>query len=335
MQLLPFSQILCFFVVLLSFAPASYSQITDSMAMEIARQMDEEMAADSIAAALETEESTEEVVEEEVVEEELPYDLRYGNNDETGKLVKINGIGMYYEVYGEGEPLLLIHGNGGNIASMGAQIEHFSKNYQVIVADSRGHGNSELGTDNLTYKQMANDWIELMDRLDLEKVNILGWSDGGIIGLLMAINFPDRVEKLAAMGANIQPDKSAVRSWAVNWVTKLSKFIDQKIAEEDNTKDWFLVKQQMSLLGTQPNIPVEDLKKITAAVLILNGDNDIIRNEHAQLIYENIPNAHLCIFPGQTHFIPADDPELFNMMVERFLVKTFERPTSKEEMFKN
>ncbi len=363
----------------LAFLPmVPYAQVTDSIAMEIAKQMDEEMAKEQEeqletegeleegnlgseeeempfpGAELEEESAEEEEVEEEVdpsleemeemeeeavVEEEIIFEfeeapMNYGNDDSVGKLIKVNGIGMYYEVYGAGPPLLLIHGNGGDIASMSNQIDHFKSNYKVIVADSRGHGNSELGTDNLNYVQMADDWMALVNRLGLDSVSILGWSDGGIIGLLLAIKYPEKVTKLAAMGANLQPDKKAVRGWAVDWVGNLSKFIDQKIAEEDNSKDWFVIKQQMGLLRTQPNIPLEDLKKITAPVLLLSGDNDIIKEEHTVEMYQNIPNAQMCIFPGETHFIPSTDPVLFNMMVDRFLSKPFTRPTSKELMFK-
>ncbi len=357
-------------LLFLVFLPlASYSQVTDSMALEIAKQMDAEMAEgldEGLNVGLEEEENPlpgseaendEPMMEEGAVEEpmedpaleEMKEDLddapeeeilmeeelvTYGNDESVGKLIKVNGIGMYYEVYGDGPPLLLIHGNGGDIATLSNQIDHFRSSYKVIVADSRGHGNSELGTDNLNYVQMADDWMALANRLGLDSVNIIGCSDGGIIGLLMAIKYPGKVAKLAAMGANLQPDKTAVRDWAVDWVTNLSKFIDQKIAEEDNSKDWFVIKQQMELLRTQPNIPLADLKKITAPVLLLSGDNDIIKEEHTVLMYQNIPNAQLCIFPGETHFIPSTDPALFNMMVDRFLKKPFTRPTSKEVMFK-
>ncbi len=360
-------------LLFLVFLPiTSYSQVTDSLALEIAKQMDEEMAEgleEGLDVGLEEDDNPlpgseleneepmmeegaiEEIIEdptleemEEEMEEELevvPEDIlmeeelmAYGNDESVGKLIKVNGIGMYYEVYGDGPPLLLIHGNGGDIASLSNQIDHFRSTYKVIVADSRGHGNSELGTDNLNYVQMADDWMALVNRLGLDSVNILGCSDGGIIGLLMAIKYPGKVTKLAAMGANLQPDKTAVRDWAVDWVTNLSKFIDQKIAEEDNSKDWFVIKQQMGLLQNQPDISLADLKKITAPVLLLSGDNDIIKEEHTVLMYQNIPNAQLCIFPGETHFIPSSDPVLFNMMVDRFLKKPFTRPTSKEVMFK-
>ena len=136
--------------------------------------------------------------------------LPYGHNNKVGKYADVNGIKMYYEEYGTGEPLFLIHGNGGDIKSMEHQIEHFKNNYRVIIADNRGHGKSELNTDSLTYVNIAQDWAALADHLEIEAVHVIGWSDGGILGILLAINHPSTVNKIVAMGANMRPDTTAV-----------------------------------------------------------------------------------------------------------------------------
>ena len=101
--------------------------------------------------------------------------------------------------------MLLIHGNGDDIAALGYQIKFFSEKYHVIAADSRGHGKSEMGPGRLAYEQMAEDANALLEKLGLKRVYVLGWSDGGIIGLLLAMNLPDKVAKLAIMGANVNP----------------------------------------------------------------------------------------------------------------------------------
>jgi pimeloyl-ACP methyl ester carboxylesterase len=260
------------------------------------------------------------------------FDTPYGSNEAVGAYAEVNGIQMYYEVYGEGEPLFLIHGNGANIASMGHQIEYFSKNYKVIVADSRGHGKSTIGEGRLTYVQMAEDWVVLMDKLETKNVKVIGWSDGGILGLLISIYHPDKIDKLASMGANLQPNEEAVYSWAVEMVKQMKGYVDGMVAKKDTTQDWAVMQQFAGLLGEQPDISLEDLSKIKAKVLIMAGDKDIIREEHSVLIYQNIPNAHLCIFPGETHFTPVTDPELFNLMVDRFFKNPFKRPDSKDFM---
>ena len=117
--------------------------------------------------------------------EEIPY----GNNKEAGNFISINGARLYFEIYGQGEPLLLIHGNGGNIAFMKYQIEYFSRKYQVVVMDCRGRGKSELGNDSLTYMQMTKDIAGILDYLKLDSAYIVGRSDGGIISLLLAIYY--------------------------------------------------------------------------------------------------------------------------------------------------
>ncbi len=261
---------------------------------------------------------------------EFKFSIPYGNNAAAGKFAKVNGIKMYYEEYGKGQSLLLIHGNGGNIQTMGYQIEHFSRSYRCIIADSRGHGKSGLNTSRLMYEQMAGDWAALMDHLKLDSSFVIGWSDGGILGLLLAIHHPGKVKMLATMGANLQPDTSAVYPWAVNWVARYEKITDSMITRGDTTQNWKLAKQHIDLMGKQPNIALGDLKKISAPTLVLAGDRDVIREEHTVKIYQYIPKSQLCIFPGETHMIPISDPELFNKTVERFFSKPFKRPDTKD-----
>lgn len=256
------------------------------------------------------------------------FDTPYGKNATVGKFAEINGAKIYYEEYGKGEPLLLIHGNGGSIESMGNQIDYFKSKYRVIVADNRGQGKSELKTDSLTYVQITNDIEELVHRLKLDSISIIGWSDGGIVGLQMGISGKSKIKKIVAMGANLRPDASAVNSWATKDVQNMKKMIESKIKEKDTSENWNLQKQLAGLLVEQPNIATKDLSKIKAKVLIIAGDKDIIKNEHSVEIFENIPKAQLCIMPGETHFAPASSPEVFNALANKFLSEPFKRPDS-------
>jgi len=244
--------------------------------------------------------------------------ITYGDNTSDGKYVKVNDIMMYYETYGKGFPLVVIHGNGGSIAEMGNQISYFATNYKIIATDSHEHGKSSGNGKRLTYEIMASDWALLLDSLKIDSAYIIGWSDGGIIGLLIAINFPEKVKKLAICGANLQPDSSAVKSWAIDWLNKMNKTVDENIKIHDTTQNWQILKKYDDLLTNQPHIPLNDLSRIKAATLVMGGDMDIIRVEHTINIYQNIPNSQLCIFPGSNHNVPVDDPDLFNWVVERF-----------------
>jgi pimeloyl-ACP methyl ester carboxylesterase len=257
----------------------------------------------------------------------------YGRNTETGGFFAVNGIEMYYEIYGTGEPVVLIHGSGQSIADMSAQISHFSKNYQVIVADSRAHGRSGITEEQMTYKTMASDWVGLINHLQLPPVRLIGWSDGGNISLEIARAYPDNVDRLAVMGANLSPDKSAVHSWAVDWVMDFSKEIDRQLAAGNTDQNWAALKQHFYLLRELPDMSLAELASIEAPVLVMAGDKDIIREEHTVLMYQTLPRAHLAIFPGETHFTPATDPILFNTTVQRFMEQPYSRPESKDFIF--
>ncbi|WP_281634449.1 alpha/beta fold hydrolase [Flavobacterium luteolum] len=262
------------------------------------------------------------------VQMNFKFDTPYGKNSAVGKFVELNGAKIYYEEYGKGEPLLLIHGNSGSIETMGNQIDYFKNKYRVIAADSRGHGKSELKTDSLTFVQMTKDTEALVNHLKLDSISIIGWSDGGIVGLQMGISGKSKIKKIVAMGANLRPDSTAIYSWAVKGLQNERKLFSTKIKEKDTSENWNLLKQISGLLADQPNIVAKDLSKIKAKVLVIAGDRDVIRNEHTVEIFENIPKAQLCIMPGETHFAPASSPEVFNAIANKFLSEPFKRPDS-------
>lgn len=258
-----------------------------------------------------------------IVNAQEKFDTPYGNNKSVGKYVEINGAKIYYEEYGKGEPLLLIHGCGADIKSMENQIEFYKNKYRVIIADSRGQGKSELKTDSLTYNQITSDWEGLVDHLKLDSLNIIGWSDGGIIGLKMGISGKTRIKKIVTMGANLRPDTTAVNSWAPESVRQDQVEAKEMIAKGDKSKDWNLEMQLNGLLLNQPNISHDDLNKINAAVLIMVGDRDIIRNEHAVEMFNNLPKGQLCIMPGLNHGAPRNNPVIFNEITNRFLTEDY------------
>jgi len=253
--------------------------------------------------------------------------IPYGANTAVGRFADVNRIKLYYEIYGKGSPLLLLHGNQQSIADMGYQLKYFADRYQVIAVDSRGHGKSAIGDGRLTYEQMAEDVDALLQLLSVKSVYVLGWSDGGNVGLLLAISHPDKVAKLAVMGAILQPD--GVYAWATQWVAKEKARVDSLIGKGGSTEALEIYRQQLALLGTQPNISVEQLNRLPMPVLVMAGDEDVIRDDHTLKIFHAIPNAHLAIFPGTTHFVPWEVPTLFNETVERFFRDRFVRPDTR------
>jgi len=233
----------------------------------------------------------------------------YGSNPSAGHYAAINGIELYYEEYGEGDPLLMLHGNGGSIEAFKEQIPFFEKHFRVIAVDSRLHGKSGGSEDTLSYTMMAADFCALLDYLDLDSAFVLGWSDGGIDGLLMALDCPGHVRKLAISGANTRPDSTAIPA---QFVRELSDFVLGGKASSQRE----LTLNRMMLF--QPNITNAELGKISCPVLVMAGDHDLILAEHTLEIFQSIPGAELCIFPGAHHGVCQQHPNLFNTVVFDF-----------------
>lgn len=238
--------------------------------------------------------------------------IKYGDNPEAGKYATVNGIKMYYEIYGEGRPLLLLHGNGGSIKGHTGRIEYFKSKYKVIAVDSRAHGKTQDPGGELTYEKMTADINALLNELKIDSCYVWGQSDGGILGLELAMDYPKKVKKVAVFGANVKPDTTAVFPELLNWV-------DKSLATAKNDHE----KRLLLLLKNHPNIEYSALSKIKAPVLIMSGDRDAIKLEHSVKIFQHIPTSNLFIMPGATHFGSYEKPELFNKILEDFFTQPF------------
>ena len=238
----------------------------------------------------------------------------YGNNPKAGQSVKLRGINMYYETYGTGAPLLIIHGNGGSIKDFSKQIPYFEKEYKVILADSRAQGKSIDNGDSLSYEMMADDLNALLDHLHVDSCYVIGWSDGGINGLLLAIRHPGKVKKLAVTGANLVPDTSAVEPEIFVWAKTLSDSINRlPLTQEVKTN-----RKLFHLLAYEPNISTKQLQTIQCPVLVIGGDHDVIRSRHTMLIADNIPKSYLWILPNSGHSTPVNYSKQFNETINDF-----------------
>jgi pimeloyl-ACP methyl ester carboxylesterase len=242
----------------------------------------------------------------------------YGSNPSAGNTFTHDGVKLYYEVYGSGEPVLMIHGNGSSIGEMTAQIEYFRKRYQVIAMDSRDHGKSADSADQLTYEKMTDDLAALLDHLKSPPVNVLGWSDGGIEALLLAIRHPAKVKKIATMAANLNPE--GLHPDILAWI---KSGLDSAPAAGKATREQKRNLKVTRMMLVEPHIDPRVLERIRVPALVLASDHDAISDEHTLEIYHHLANGQLCIFPNATHMIPYDDPDLFNSTVERFLRTPF------------
>ena len=245
----------------------------------------------------------------------------YGRNKAVGKYVKTRGINLYYETYGEGEPLLIIHGNGGSINNFIYQIPYFSKSYKVILADSRAQGKSIDKGDSLSYEMMTDDLNALLDTLHVKNCNVIGWSDGGINGLLLAMRHPEKVKKLAITGANLWPEVTAIDPFIYNWARNYYDSL-KRLPTTPNVKENLKLTR---LLAFEPHIAPAQLNNIICPTLVIGGDHDVILPQHTMLIAQAIPNSYLWILPNSGHSTPIFYREIFNTEIDNFFKKPFRK----------
>ena len=243
-----------------------------------------------------------------------PKPINYGNNAAASGKVKVKDAELYYETYGAGEPLLLLHGNSQSISVFKKQIKAFSKTYKVIAVDTRGQGKStDSSMAPLSYDLYAEDMRTLLDSLHISKTNILGWSDGGNTGLIMAAKYPKYVKKLAVTGACTNPNEAV----SANTLAEVAKAIESLKSKSD-MKSKYQVRL-FTMLLTEPHITASDLKNIKAPVLVMAGEKDMILETHTRFIAANIPKSQLFIFKGASHYVPVEMVSEFNAKVLSFL----------------
>lgn len=236
-----------------------------------------------------------------------------GNNPELGKYVDVGGVKLYYEIYGKGEPLLMLNGNNSSMARFSKQLEALSKKYMVIGLDSRGQGKSTSNDTKITYELMAEDVNTFLEKLQLKNVNILGWSDGGNIALILAMQHPDKVNKMAIMGTVLFNDDTSVTAATNKLIRNQVKEMEEKGVDKNNMDYRLKV-----LLLTEPHIDPASLQAIKSPTLVMAGQHDLIKENHTKLIAQKIPNSKLVIFKGAGHEAPEEISEVFNETVLNF-----------------
>lgn len=241
-----------------------------------------------------------------------------------GAYIQIGEANIYYEIHGDGEPLLLLHGGFASIDSFYKQIPFLAEYYRVIAVDSRGHGRSSDTAEPLSYASMSLDMSNLLEELEIKHTRIVGWSDGGVIGLDLAMRNPGLVSKLVTFGSNFHyegliPDElSGTEYPADGELLDFARSSYQSISPHPNRWPEF-VKKTQTMWSTQPHYTIEQLGKITAATLVMVGDDDMIKLSHTKIMVEAIDNATLEIVPDSTHFAPIENPQQINQSILDFL----------------
>jgi pimeloyl-ACP methyl ester carboxylesterase len=233
----------------------------------------------------------------------------------------VNGIKIWYAVFGQGEPVILLHGGLANADYWGHQVRALQPHYRVVVMDSRGHGRSTRDARPYGYDLMADDVVGLMDFLKIDKAAIVGWSDGAILGLDIALRHPERLTKLFAFAANSDPSGVAdiANSPVFNeFIARAEKEYQALSPTPAEYKDF--LAQITKMWETQPNWSAADLGRIATPTWIVDADHDeAIKRENTEFMAANIPGAGLLLQPEVSHFSFLQDPEQFSADVLHFL----------------
>jgi pimeloyl-ACP methyl ester carboxylesterase len=239
--------------------------------------------------------------------------------DKSG-VAAVNNIGLYYGIFNLNgkEPVLLLHGGFVNSDVWGFEVPLLMKTHKVIVVDNRGHGRSTMGDQPLSYELMAADVLQLMDQLKIKKASIVGWSDGGIIGMILAIRHPERINKLFTFGANYDfsgyktetPDSAS----SAKFMTRAQKDYQRLSPTPENFTG--LKKALGKMYGKEPDLKPEQLRTITAPTVIAYGQYEqFIKAEHFQALAQLIQGAKLVVIPDVAHSGPLQDPVRFHQAV--------------------
>jgi len=243
----------------------------------------------------------------------------------SGKYLDVGRSRIYYETYGEGEPLFMFHGGSSTLEAFRCQIPELSKYFRIILPERPGNGHTADIDGPYSYKNMADDMVSFAHALDIQRAPFVGYSDGANLLLFIALEHPFLVEKFVSIGGNFHhsgcnPDfQNEMRNLPRDSV---GEEIDEKYAKyspdgPDHYAEVFYKTRQLWL--TQPTFKKQDIEKIQTPALILCGDHDVIERQHTLDFFEALPNAYLSIVPGTTHRLIKEKPAIVNRILLDFL----------------
>lgn len=225
---------------------------------------------------------------------------------------------LFYEDYPCDNPnapvLLFLHGNGEDHTYFSHQISHFSKDFRLILMDTRAQGQSSRGKTKLDFSIFSDDLLCLMDTLHIQKAHLLGFSDGGNIALTFALSHPHRVESLILNGANLFPTgmySKVYLSILLEYAVKIPISIFSKKAKHDC--------ELLGLMVHHPHISPKELKSLHIPSLVIVGEYDMIKDQHSRMIAQMIPDSQFICLKDADHFCAFKHPQEFNAAVSKFL----------------
>src|SRR3989449_3582202 len=242
--------------------------------------------------------------------------------------LQIRNSRIYYEKSGSGEPLLLLHGGFGTVEDFASQTPELAKHFRVVAFERPGHGHTADTAEPFSFDTMSSYTADFIEALKLGAMTLVGWSDGAIIALLVAISRPDLVKRLVCGSGLFNSNAQSPED--LNWIRSLTPESFRKSmaalvrrydeSSPDGPAHFPVVFEKTKRLWlNEPHIATEDLAKISAPTLVMAADRDAIPIEHTLELFRSIKSAQLCIIPGTTHFLMSEKPDMVNRAILEFL----------------
>lgn len=249
--------------------------------------------------------------------------IKYGLNN--GKYITIHDTKIYYEEYGQGTPLLLLHQGLGSIENLAGIIPELSNHFRVIAPDAPGHGRSEHA-DSLSGALMAEYCSQLIDGLQLDSAYVIGWSSGGNTALLLAANRPDKIKKVVSGASNsrasglTQEARDMLKQYTVEAVKEDKDWLENYQRMNPQPEKWVKFwEDNQKMWDREIKIPDDKIAGINVPVLLIRGDRDMIRLDHTISIYQMLRRGQLCIYPNVGHEMPEEKGEMLCKIAIEFL----------------
>ena len=243
----------------------------------------------------------------------------------SGRYLRVGGARTYVEEHGEGEPLLLLHGGFETVDMLPFLTQHLAKVRRVIAPERRGHGRTADQPGPITYEAMTRDMLAVMDALRIEAADIVGYSDGANIGMLLALSAPKRVRRLVLVSGNFHADgmsEAFRRGLRVATADAFEPHFAEayRALSPDGPEHWPVVFEKLQrMMLEEPRLRADDLERIEEPTLVLAGDRDYVDVRHTLALFEAIPGARLCIVPGGSHGLLTEQPQLTTRVILDFL----------------
>lgn len=245
----------------------------------------------------------------------------------NGAYLDAGGVHTYYEVSGTGDPLILLHGGMCTAETFDGQTPALAQRHRVYVPERRGHGRTPDVDGPITYETMARDTIAFMEAAGAGPAHLVGWSDGAVVGAIVALERPDLVRRLVLIGQYLSIDgaspevKTMVDSFTIDTFPPFLRQLYEAVSPDGPEHFRVVFEKLLPVWTGDPGITLDDVAAMQAPTLVALGDRDLPTIEYAAALARAIPNGQLAVAPGATHALPMERPELLNRLVLDFLAE--------------